>query len=91
MAIMSANMRAVLAPEAIGSRSGYGGKFESCAQPIAMDDELCDHGIFYELILGRSPHVTFIHLNKSNHVNMPAHPLHAASGFPIMVCVHRHY
>ena len=64
MTIMSANMRAVLAPEAIGSRSGYGGKFESCAQPIAMDDELCDHGILYKLILGGSLHVTFIHLNN---------------------------
>ena len=51
-----------------------------------MDDELQNHGILYMLILGGSLHATFLHLNKSNHVNMPAHPLHAASGFTIMVC-----
>ena len=65
---------------------GYVDKFESSAQLIAMDDELQNHGILYTLILGGSLHATFLHLNKSNHVNMPAHPLHAASGFTIMVC-----
>jgi hypothetical protein len=30
---------------------GYGGKFESCAQLIAMDDELQNHDILYTLIL----------------------------------------
>jgi hypothetical protein len=62
----------------------YGGKFESSAQLIAMDDELQNHRILYTLFLGGS-----LHLNKSNHVNMPAHPLHAASGFTIMVCRRR--
>jgi hypothetical protein len=69
----------------------YDGKFESSAQLIAMDDELQNHRILYALILGGSLHTTFLHLNKSNHVNcyMPAHPLHAASGFTIMVCGRR--
>ena len=66
----------------------YDGKFESCGQLIAMDDELRDH-ILYTISLDGSLQVSFIHLNKSNHVNMPAHLLHAASGFTIMVCRRR--
>ena len=55
---------------------GYNGKVESCGQQIALDDDLQDHGILNTLILGKSNHITFIHLNKSNPLNMPAPPLY---------------
>lgn len=42
-----------------------GGKFESCGELIAMDDdELQEHCILYTVILGGSVHVTFISLNE---------------------------
>jgi hypothetical protein len=64
MAARSMNMRVILAVEAIGS-SDCGGKFESCGELIAMDDdELQEHCILYTVILGESVHGTFISLNK---------------------------
>jgi len=83
-------MRVILAVEAIGS-SDCGGKFESCGELIAMDDdELQEHCILYTVILGESVHGTFISLNKLNHVTTPASPLSASSIFMIMVVGGRH-